>query len=406
METFLASRVPERSRHTVWSWLLAGPPSYAVGSKGIAQFSRGMMDNDQQIALMTAIDEKIGEVRTEAIDLSFGEIVNLKTANEIRIDPEYQRLFRWSAEQKSRLVESILLRLPIPPVYFVENEDGRYELIDGLQRISSIIQFIEPNLLGVEPLELTGCDIISPLNGYTYEALPLTLRLQVKRSAVRAIIIKRQSKYFLRYEMFKRLNTGGSLLSPQEIRNCSARLFGQSGVRFYDFVTELSKWPSFLKTTETLADVEIEKRGREELVLRFFAAKNGADFYHGHVADWLDTYMEAILLERVEFNFQQELGRFQEVFDAIAQVVGDGAFCKYTNNRPVGGLAPAHFEAIAIAFSDNLVKVKQTDPNVLNSAILEARQTQAFRDNVGPGANKRSKLAGRIQIIGGAIIHA
>ena len=63
------------------------------------------MDNDNQIALMNVIDEKIGEVRTEAIDLTFGEIVNLKTQNEIRIDPDYQRLFRWSSEQKSRLVE-------------------------------------------------------------------------------------------------------------------------------------------------------------------------------------------------------------------------------------------------------------------------------------------------------------
>jgi hypothetical protein len=193
------------------------------------------MDTDTQIALMNIIDEKIGEVRTEAIDLSFGEIVNLKTQDEIKIDPEYQRLFRWSSEQKSRLVESILLRLPIPPVFFVENEDGRYELIDGLQRISSMIQFIEPSLLGAEALELTGCDIIAPLNGYSYERLPLTLRLQVKRSAVRAVIIKRQSKHFLRYEMFKRLNTGGSLLSPQEIRNCSARLFGDTGISFGNY---------------------------------------------------------------------------------------------------------------------------------------------------------------------------
>jgi hypothetical protein len=371
---------------------------------GIRSVSK--MDNASQVALMNAIDEKIGEVRTEAIDLTFGEIVNLKSQNEIRIDPDYQRLFRWSSEQKSRLVESILLRLPIPPVFFVENEDGRYELIDGLQRISSIIQFIDPTLLGVDPLELTGCDIIGPLNGYTYGMLPLTLQLQVKRSAVRAIVIKRQSKHFLRYEMFKRLNTGGSLLSPQEIRNCSARLFGAEGVIFYECIIEMSKWPAFFRTTETLADVDIEKRGREELVLRFFAAKNGADFYHGHVADWLDSFMEAILLKKVAFDIVTEQTQFQKVFDAIERVAGEAAFCKYANNRPVGGLAPAHFEAVAIAFSRQLEKVERESAEVLNAAIVAARQTSTFRDNVGAGANNRLRLAGRIKVISDAIAQA
>ncbi len=112
---------------------------------------------DPSAQLLEAIDAKIGEVRTESVDLSFGEIINLKSNNEVIIDPEYQRLFRWSDEQKSRLVESILLRLPIPPVYFIENQDGTLELIDGLQRISSMIQLIEPKLIGVtSPLQLSS----------------------------------------------------------------------------------------------------------------------------------------------------------------------------------------------------------------------------------------------------------
>jgi hypothetical protein len=159
-------------------------------------------------ALMADIDTKIGEVRTDAIDLSFGEIINLKRNNEIRIDPEYQRLFRWSQEQRSRLVESVLLRLPIPPIFLIENEGGTLELIDGLQRVSTMIQLIEPRLINAETLTLKGCDLIRRLDGYVYENLPLTIKLQLKRSTVRAVTIQRQSKSFLRYEMFKRLNTG------------------------------------------------------------------------------------------------------------------------------------------------------------------------------------------------------
>jgi hypothetical protein len=241
--------------------------------------------------LLAEIDTKIGEVRTDAIDLSFGEIINLRVNNEIRIDPEYQRLFRWSNEQRSRLVESVLLRLPIPPIFFMENEDGTLELIDGLQRVSTMIQLIDPKLIDVDALVLSGCDIIKSLDGYTYDDFPLTLKLQLKRASVRSVTIQRQSKSFLRYEMFKRLNSGGSELSAQEVRNCSSRLFGQRGIDFYELIKTLSKHLSFYNTTETLADVEIEKRGREELVLRFFAEKNGANYYGGHVTNWLDIHI-------------------------------------------------------------------------------------------------------------------
>lgn len=362
-----------------------------------------MPDVDAQNALLTEIDAKIGEVRTEAIDISFGEVISLKASSEIKIDPEYQRLFRWSTDQKSRLVESILLRLPIPPIFFIENEDGTLELIDGLQRVSTMIQLIQPDLIGVEELELAGCDIIDSLNGYSYETLPLPLKLQLKRSTIRAVVIKRQSKSFLRYEMFKRLNTGGSLLSPQELRNCSARLFGDFGIDFYNLMMELVQWPSFWRATDSLAEPDVEKRGREELVLRFFAAKNGPDYYHGHVADWLDGYMEAVLLKKEHFDFDEERTQFRRVFDLVDKALGAGAFCKYKDDAPVGGLAPAHYEAIAIAVSNRLDKAEQVDTDALYQAILQARQTPKFRENVGPGANKKSKLRGRIQVIEEAI---
>jgi len=109
--------------------------------------------------------------------------------------------------------------LPIPQVFVIENPDGILELIDGLQRTSTVLQFIEPDTLSLEPLVLQGCTLIAALNGTKFHDLPLSLRLSLKRSPIRTVIIKRQSKGFLRYEMFKRLNTGGSNLEPQEIRN-------------------------------------------------------------------------------------------------------------------------------------------------------------------------------------------
>ena len=144
-------------------------------------------------ALETAIEEKIGEVRTDSVDFSFGELISLKSEGEFELTPDFQRLFRWSQAQRSRLIESILLELPIPQIFVVEQQNGVYELVDGLQRISSVIQFIEPNLIDLEPLRLDGCDLIKALNDKTFNDLPLSLRLRVKRAKVRAVVIKRTS---------------------------------------------------------------------------------------------------------------------------------------------------------------------------------------------------------------------
>src|SRR5260370_16403882 len=107
-----------------------------------------------------AIDRRIGEVRTDTLDLSYGEIASLYSNREFVIQPDYQRLFRWTLEQRSRMVESILLELPIPQIFVIENETGVIELIDGLQRISSVIHFIQPALLALDPLTLNGCALV------------------------------------------------------------------------------------------------------------------------------------------------------------------------------------------------------------------------------------------------------
>ena len=233
------------------------------------------------------IDERIGKVRTEALDISFGEIVNLHASRELVIQPEYQRLFRWSEEQRSPNPSSqSCLSCRYQQSFVIENDDGVLELIDGLQRTSSVIQFIDPGKIDLKPLTLSGCDLIPELNGKTFEDLPLRLRLRIKRSTIRMVMIKRQSRSFLRYEMFKRLNTGGEALAPQEIRNCSARMVGTPGTRFYEFLQTCAATSIFKVCIEPISDADLEKKGDEELVLRFFALKNGIDLFKGSVRDW------------------------------------------------------------------------------------------------------------------------
>jgi hypothetical protein len=141
----------------------------------------------------------------------------------------------------------------------------------------------------------------------------------------------------------------------------------------------------------------------DPLVLRFFAAKNGSDYYTGHVANWLDEYLEKILTKIEGFDTNKEAEDFRKVFDLIATALGEPAFCKFKEDRPTGGLAPAHYEAIAIAFANKFEAASNADVSKLRAAITAARQSAAFRENVGPGANNRTKLRGRIATIEEAI---
>ncbi|TGL63506.1 DUF262 domain-containing protein [Leptospira sarikeiensis] len=349
--------------------------------------------------ILLKIDEKIGEVRTESIDISCNEIMSLIENKEMVIQPDYQRLFRWSDEQKSKLVESIILELPIPEIYVVENEDGIFELVDGLQRVSSITQFVNPEILNLDGFTLNGCDLIDDLNGNQYEDLPLRLKLRLKRAVLRTVIIKRQSKKQLRYQMFKRLNTGGSNLSEQEIRNVTARMIGENGKEFYDFLKKMSDYPAFQICIETLPDTEISKKMDEELILRFFAAKNFLAQYRGNIANWLNEYMESILLKGNIFNYRKEEKIFVDTFTLLSNSLGAASFVRYKAGRPLGSLSPAYYEAVAVGLARSLDFGKIPTIQMLEEVVPKRLQEDVFKRFTGPSASKRSDIEGRINSI-------
>lgn len=350
-------------------------------------------------SILPLIDEKVGEVRTESIDISTNEIMSLIEAKEMIIQPDYQRLFRWDLEQRSKLIESIILELPIPEIYVIENASGVFELIDGLQRVSSITQFVNPVILGLERLKLEGCDIITELNSNIYEDLPLRLKLRLKRAVLRTVIIKRQSKQHLRYQMFKRLNTGGSNLSEQEIRNVTARMIGDSGAKFYEFIRECANDTNYKACTETLAEGDIAKRADEEFVLRFFAGINSIETYRNNLTEWLNAYMESILLGNIVFDFDIQRDIFKRTFKNLGDSLGPSSFVRFKNGKPVGALAPAYFEAVSISLARRLREGAEFPIEKLVRTIPEILQREDFKKFTGPGSSKKSDLEGRIAYI-------
>lgn len=199
--------------------------------------------------------------------------------------------------------------------------------------------------------------------------------------------------------MFKRLNTGGAILAPQEIRNCSARMIGTMGDNFYSFLKDCANLPQFKACTETLSQSDYDKKGDEELVLRFFATKNSSHTFKGSVRDWLDTYMEQVLLEEIKFNFDEETKELSNLFEYLANSLGSGAFVKYRGESPVGALAPAYYEAVSIGVWRALKANPEINPDTVRLCVIQTVQTEEFRSNTGPGANSKEKLEGRISAI-------
>ena len=181
------------------------------------------------MSLDLEIESRRSEIRSDGYPMSIGELINLYRDGELDIHPEFQRLYRWNNEQKSRLVESLLLGIPIPSIFVSQREDGVWDVIDGLQRLSTIFQLVgilkdeDSKLLG--PLTLSKTKYLPSLEGKTWEnedssvSLGTTNQLIIRRSKIDVKIILRESSESSKYELFQRLNTGGSQLSDQEVRN-------------------------------------------------------------------------------------------------------------------------------------------------------------------------------------------
>jgi len=224
----------------------------------------------------------------------------------------------------------------------------------------------------------------------------------VKRSPIRATIINKSGDAFVKYEMFKRLNTGGSLLSAQEIRNCSSRMVGGGDV-FYDAIQEMAKLPAFVTAISRLPDSFKERRAEEEPVIRYFAVTTYRDKYKGNIEEWLDTFMEDVLFKRFEFKLEEKKSEFEKVFALIAEKAGDQAFTRFNDDgNPVGRLAPAYYEASVCAFRENEDVIEAMEPNKVVDTLRAAFSAEDFLASTGPGANTIAKLKTRIGAVSSA----
>jgi len=352
--------------------------------------------------LITAVNSQIEKIRSRTLDLSFNELLDMHRNAELIIDPEYQRLFRWSEGNQSRFIESLILEMPIPPIYVIELSEGTYELIDGLQRISSYLYF-----RGEHPdkknskLVLTGCDIVKELNGHTFDTLPAALQIKLKRNFVRVEVIRRESDKRLRYYVFKRLNTGGELLSEQEIRNCTIRLLDNT---FNDFIIKLAENSDFKNCVSNLSEEKMKQKGNQELILRFFAFKNDHENYVHGVSDFMTKYMEKVSQKDIPFDYAAEELIFEKTFKILNYTLEDAAFSG-TNAKGnlVATFLTYHYEAFTLGLQGYLDKIDPYNKKViakLKEVLLSIKKDAEFRRmTTGGGKNTASRLQERVAFV-------
>ncbi len=366
------------------------------------------------VDLINAVEAQIERVHTQSLDISFNELLDMHKNGELDINPDYQRLFQWSEGARSRFIESLLLEMPVPPIYVIESSDGKYMLIDGLQRLSSYLHFrgelvaehLDPPVNRDDKLFLSECDIVKELNGKSFNDLGTALQIRLKRAFVRVEVVRKASDPKFKYYMFKRLNTGGMKLSDQQLRNCTIRLLDPT---FNDFIIELSKEEIFSLCLENLNREKVLEAYDQELVLRFFALKNYRDKFVHDVKDFLTEYMELVseidTSKRIIFDYENEKNIFLKTFLIFQKTLGEFAFSSTNKARNdlIKIFAVYHFEAFVIGLQSSLDRI---DPE--NEEVIEKLKTtfksiklddEFIKLTTGGGKNSKGPLRDRIEFV-------
>lgn len=331
-----------------------------------------------QEKILTDIENSRNTLQTDKLDMSFGEIMNMYERDEIIINPDFQRLYRWTDYQKTRFIESVIIGIPIPPIFVAEDSQGRWEVVDGLQRLSTIFSFfgVLKNMPEKNNWMLGAGDMIQTLDGFTCDTLPLKIQLNIKRSSFRIEIIKWNSQYDLRFELFNRLNTGGTPLTNQEIRNS---LYRSISSKFNDYLKELSAYQNFVDVVD-IPKEKIDQLYLEELVLRFMSLYRNRQHVNKSIALHMTDFMKQCV-ENDKFKYDQYSQIFKKTFD-ILRGVGTGIF-----NSANREFSTAIYDTTTIGIAENIHLYSEKKPKVIKDKINEVKSDEVYQKMVRSGGN-------------------
>lgn len=331
---------------------------------------------------MKTLQEQINEARvhvhTDSYPMSIGEIVNLYEDGELDIHPEFQRVYRWSDEQKSKLIESILLGIPLPSIFVAQRSDGIWDVVDGLQRLSTILSFQgklrDENKKICEPLTLSATKYLPALEGMKWDSpddcsheIDVEVKRIFKREKIDIKIIKKESEGDTKFELFQRLNTGGTKLSDQEVRNCMLLMINNEA---YYWLKDLSTYPDF-NVSLPITEKQEEESYALELAFRFIVHRHQSEELkknHTDVGPYLDAELNAIFKIDSNFDYKEERIIFHKTFSILASALGEDSFKKYNHSKQKyeGAISLPVFEAIGYGLSKAIETKKYNDAELID----------------------------------------
>jgi hypothetical protein len=360
--------------------------------------------------LQKEIDAQRTEFKSDSYPMSIGELVSLYERNEIIINPDFQRFFRWTDTQKSRFIESLLLGIPIPSIFVFQREDGVWELVDGLQRVSTILQFMGKHPIK-PPLVLQATKHLPSLQGTVWgddaelesgeqvsdavqevaleptKILPKFLKLFLKRAKLNLSIILSDVGKNAKYEVFQRLNTGGSYASDQEVRNSLMIMINKP---VYTWFNEIASLPAFIETI-SVSDKLIEEQYPMELALRHIALVHYEYSPKKELREFFDDVVEKILTDPT-FPYESYKNSFDLTFSLLKNLAGEDVFTRYDGTKFKGKFLESAFEAVSVGIASNISSYKEDDTPVLIEKIKNLHIQTEFTKYTGSGSNARTRI--------------
>ncbi|KGN37197.1 DUF262 domain-containing protein [Knoellia subterranea] len=348
-------------------------------TEGITDVEDDQLDDDPTAEQAEPLDLSKSDRKlvTQPYDFPVHSLSSDIESGRIALSIEYQRQYVWDAGKASRLIESLLLNVPIPVCYFAEVEDGGYEVIDGLQRLTAIKRFLE------NESRLSNLSVLSELNGKNFKELDARDQRRLQNRTIRCIVITEESDPDIKFDVFERLNTGAAVLNAQELRNSVYR------GAFNDSLKELAK------DNDIRSALGVSRNTRmlvEEIALRFFALVDGLPDYAPPLRQFLNTYMRT---RRNKALTPDEVQKFRGILHLANEAFGGTPFRSPSSKNPVN---KALFDAIMLplAFVKDPDQLREVEMSSYLSALLV---DDAFSSSIGRATADKQRMYGRIRSV-------
>lgn len=351
-------------------------------------------------------------VKTQNIEYDLETLVKKVDKEVIKLDPEYQRNHRWSNEMSSKLIESLILNIPVPVIYISQDIDvdeevddiPRYSVIDGQQRLTAIYNFMSNNM------ELIGMEVLGMLNGSFYKDLPPFLIRRLEERTIKCLRIDSTIDPQVKFDIFERLNSGSVKLEAQELRNAIYR------GPFNRLIKDLSQNEDFrilnqINLNDPEKSKKVQKMEDVELVLRFFALQNNRykELRKGFKTFLSNSMQEFNLKNTDDENLEKLKDKFNKTMQLIRQNFGDKAFAKYRLEDSekeeslikMSSFNAAVYDALAIAIVDKVNLDNPELPKSINERFLELFKEEKFFNSVSGSVNDKEKVIYRIEKVKG-----